>query len=153
MTTLVGNSKYVNPIGGKYVDPTTGREEVRALRASDGGSLAFHSSLGSAVPSDRECGATATRQIFTWTEGEGVLRVVVNVQGSSGTKVAVCFDAPDDATADSWLAGNAATSAPTMRRIVEAGVPREFIFSRPLRRMDLIDYSGTASAVFVEAGK
>ena len=151
--TIYNISDNIKQIGGIYVNPTTGREEVRALHATESGSLASHNSLGSAVPSDRECGATATRQIFTWTEGEGVLRVVVNVQGSSGTKVAVCFDAPDDATADSWLAGNAATSAPTMRRIIEASVPREFIFSRPLRRMDLIDYSGTASAVFVEAGK
>ena len=133
---------------GEVFVPATNSYEKRA-----GGSIPVQIGAGRGVPSDRECGATATRQVFTWTEGEGVLRVVVNVQGASGTKVAVCFDAPDDATADSWLAGNAATAAPTMRRIVEAGVPREFIFSRPLRRMDLIDYSGTASAVFVEAGK
>lgn len=114
-------------------------------------------STGTGVPTDREMGALASRTSATWTEAEDVTRIIITAIGDDGVAAnescVICFDAPDDATAVSWLAGNVDPDGATMRKVICVGEPREFIFSNPLRRIDAIDLIGTVTNLFIEAGK
>ena len=121
------------------------------------GAYQVTTSTGSGVPTDREMGAVNTRVSDTWTEDEDGTRIVITAIGDDGVAAnescVVCFDAPDDATAVTWLTGNATAGEPTMRRVITVGEPREYVFKNPLRRIDAIDLIGTITNVFIEAGK
>lgn len=106
-----------------------------------------------AIPTDREMGATATVQTRKWIVAEDVRKIIVTAVGDVNDSIVVSFDAPDDATEVSWLAGNVAESTPTMRKVVKVGTPREWYFDKPLRRIGAIDLVGTVDNVFIETGK
>lgn len=108
---------------------------------------------GSGVAQDREMGALASKLYCTWTVAEDVTRIIVTAEGTVGEACVICFDAPDDATATYWLAGNVDIDGVTKRKVILVGTPREFIFSHPLRRLDALDHVGTVTNLFIEAGK
>lgn len=129
---------------------TTGQPE--AINVVNGAAH-VSTATGSGVAQDREMGALASKLYCTWTEAEDVTRIVITAEGAVGEACVVCFDAPDDATATLWLTANVDIDGVTKRKVILVGVPREFIFANPLRRLDAIDHVGTVTNLFIEAGK
>lgn len=143
-----------NPVSILGKDATTGLStDIKVINNA----TMITAATGSGVPTDREMGALSSRTSCTWTEAEDVTRIIITAIGDNGVAAnescVVCFDAPDDATAVNWLAGNVDADGATMRRVITVGQPREFIFANPLRRLDAIDLVGTVTNLFIEAGK
>ncbi len=127
---------------------------VGSLQGVNGAAIVT-TATGSGIPSDREIATPSTIKTATWAVAEDITRVVITAHGPTDDSCVVCFDAPDSATATTWLAGNIDDAdGATMRRIVSVGTPREFIFANPLRRIDVIDLDAdVCTRVFIEAGK
>jgi hypothetical protein len=106
---------------------------------------------------NREQNAVAgTRQKVTWTTGITEATVVV-VQEAAGTAelracIAIAFDAPNDATADTWLTAADSETEDSNRFIIFSNQPRTFQFTHPVTRIDMIRvYGSEALTVIVEA--
>ena len=150
---------YIRLQNDRFVDDATGivyedRGSVLGMVAvGTDGAAHVTTSTGSGVAQDREMGALASKTYCTWTVAEDVTRIIVTAEGTVGEACVICFDAPDDATATYWLAGNVDIDGVTKRKVILVGTPREFIFSHPLRRLDALNHVGTVTNLFIEAGK
>lgn len=145
------NDRFVDDATGIVYEDRPGIGMVAVGTAS--GAALVSTATGSGVAQDREMGALASRLYCTWTLAEDVTRIIVTAEGTVGEACVICFDAPDDATAAYWLAGNVDIDGVTKRKVILVGTPREFISAKPLRRLDAIDHVGTVTNLFIEAGK
>ena len=82
--------------------------------------------------------------------------VVITLEGTGALEAFVCFDAPNDAVADSWLADAGSTSTDAMRHYLatETLKPEGNKFTLPgvgLSRLDIKQLSGTIDKIYIEA--
>jgi hypothetical protein len=100
-----------------------------------------------------------TRKTFTFSS-PGIKAVVITVapeaQAVAGTNidaVAVCFDAPTDTIADTWLTAGDSNTVDSQRYILKAnGEPQTFIFTSPITRIDLKSDIGANALRVVAVG-
>ena len=113
--------------------------------------------VGDAQARNREFAAVSTRESCTWTTGVNEITITV-FQEAAGTaelraSLAVTFDAPSDAVADTWLTHADSTAADSQLYVIPAGESRTFYFSGTgITRLDVKRlYGSEALAVTVEA--
>lgn len=137
-------------------DPDTPRSEP--VRGSNGAACFVESVAGAAQGRNREFAAVSTRESCTWSGP--VTEVTVTVVGeAAGTanllaSAAICFDAPSDLVADTWLTHADSAAADSNCYVIPIGASRTFFFSGAgVTRLDAKRlYGSEALAVFVEAG-
>lgn len=112
--------------------------------------------VGAAQARNREFAAVSTRESCTWTEG--VTEVTITVfQEAAGTAelravLGVCFDAPSDLVADTWLTHADSKAVDSNMSAIPAGESRTFYFTNAITRLDVIRlYGSEALGVIVEA--
>lgn len=127
-------------------------------RASSGSAHVMQTVVGTAQSRNRELAALTTRESVTWTTG--VNEVTITVLGEAGGtagfpgSVAVCFDAPSDVVADTWLIHADTKTSDSQLYVIMVGEPRTFYFSGSgITRIDAKKLYGgeSAMAVIVEA--
>lgn len=113
-------------------------------------------SLASGQARNREFAAVSARESCTWTKG--VTEVTITpFQEAAGTAelravLGVCFDAPSDLVADTWLTHADSKTTDSNLVAIPAGESRTFYFSSPITRLDVIRlYGSEALGVVVEA--
>ena len=115
--------------------------------------------IGETITADREFGALhATRQSASWANDTLMKRIKVNVlseppgAGQWPAAIAMCFDAPTDALADSWLTAGAHTSDDAQSRKILVGETKTFDFLYGLTRVDAKRiYGSEALRISIEA--
>ena len=86
---------------------------------------------------------------YKQTDTSGVHGLVLTPKGVSdlvntpGAGLKVCFDAPNDATATSWLADATTDSDVLQWFFIPADTTREFIFSSAITRWDMVAVTNT----------
>ena len=111
------------------------------------------------VAHNREMASLAgTRQAATWTTADNITAVTITVVSeAAGTAqlvaaIGVCFDAPSDGVATTWLTGGPHLTDDSEMVIVPAYEPRTFYFPDALVRLDAIRLYGSQNLrVLVEA--
>lgn len=105
---------------------------------------------------NRELAAVSTRESVTW--GTGVNEVTITVFGEAATTatlnlLGVCFDAPSNLVADTWLTHADSTASDSNLFAIPVGESRTFYFSGAgITRLDVIRlYGSDALGVIVEA--
>lgn len=86
-----------------------------------------------------------TRVKATWVAGVTEIEItVINESAADAfTSLVVCFDAPNDAVADGWLASASSATADAPIRVIPAGEARTLYFSGAgITRVDALDYLG-----------
>ena len=114
--------------------------------------------VGDAQARNREIAALTTRESVTWTTGvnEVTLTALGEAGGTAGFpgSVAVCFDAPSDIVADTWLTHADSTTTASQLYVVMVGETRTFYFcGGGITRLDAKKLYGgeSAMALIVEA--
>lgn len=95
----------------------------------------------------------STREKHTWDGSDGVTEITIVARNTANpstdytsaaysdqridhTWLAVTFNAPDDATANTWLTQVDSDTAASPLYLIQAGVPRTFRFDSPVTRID-----------------
>lgn len=131
--------------------------DYEALAGTAGSAHTIQTVVGTAQARNRELAAVSTRESVTWTTG--VTEVTITVfQEAVGTAelraaLAVCFDAPSDLVADTWLTHADSTATDSNLFVIPAGESRTFYFSDDgITRLDAVRlYGSEALGVTVEA--
>lgn len=104
---------------------------------------------------NREFTAVGARQSCTWVEGVNEITITAHLEDAADglTVLGVCFDAPSDIVADTWLTKGSSIAADSQLYGIPVGESRTFYFSGAgITRLDVKRIIGTdALAVFVEA--
>jgi len=116
-----------------------GVKKVAAVAIDSSGNVVDVNPSG--VSHFREWAALSTRETWTWP-APGVRQVVITVdQEAAGTaqltaSVGVCWDAPSDLVADTWLTAGDALAVDS--NMATCSLPRELelTFTDPITRMD-----------------
>ena len=123
---------------------------------SNGAYPVIQTTVGVAQARNREFAAVSTRESCTWTEP--VKEVTITVFGEAATTatlncLGVCFDAPSDIVATTWLTHADSTSADSQLYAIPVGQSRTFYFSgNGITRLDVLRlYGSDALGVIVEA--
>lgn len=123
-----------------------------------GGSIAvIDTVVGIKQSHNREIAALSTRESVTWTTGVNEVTITV-FQEAAGTAelracIAVCFDAPSDIVADTWLTHADTKVSDSQLYVIMSGESRTFYFSGTgITRVDAKRlYGSEALGVVVEA--
>ena len=110
------------------------------------------------VSHNREFATLTTIQDATWTEADNITAITITVASeAAGTAqlpaaVGVCFDAPSDAIAATWLTGASHLTDDSEMVVVLVNQPRTYYFRNGLLRLDAIRLYGSENLrVLVEA--
>lgn len=110
------------------------------------------------VSHNREFATLTTIQTATWTAADNITSITITVASeAAGTAqlpaaVGLCFDAPSDAIATTWLTGADHRTDDSEMVIVLINQPRTYYFRNGLLRLDAIRlYGSEALRVLVEA--
>lgn len=101
-----------------------------------------------------QTGVVATRSSITWPIGVNDITISVYREAATDdfTVLAVCFDAPSDLVADTWLAQTESSTIDNQCEYIKAGETKTFFFAGTgITRLDMIRVLG-ASALSVIVG-
>lgn len=135
------------------IDSSSGNE---IAQKSTAGSAHVHQGFSGQARNREQNAVVGTRQSVTWENPiyEATINVIQEAAGTAEltATIAVCFDAPNDATADAWLLALDSATADSNRYSVTIREPRTFFFSTGITRLDMIRiYGSEALTVIVEA--